>query len=294
MRIRKVLLFILAVSAIVGYSLYSKTTVKSPEKEIKEQDIKPNSRPVNRFANITKENSTDNIPVLMYHDVIQEDDTSDGNKMPIKVFEEQMQYLKENGYTTITNEEFIQAYNQKIFLPQKSVLITFDDGFKSIKTLIEPILKKYDFRATSFIIGSFITREQWHLTKSEISQISSRSIINFESHTYNLHEYKDKRGMIETTSAAGFIQDNKLEEDILGHKVNILCYPFGNSNGNAIQNLVDGDIEFGFAIIAGASTKVMLNESHSNEIDGVQDKRNLPRVRVNANTQLNTFKELIK
>jgi peptidoglycan/xylan/chitin deacetylase (PgdA/CDA1 family) len=249
---------------------------------------------VNRFDNIEKSAAAKDIPVLMYHDIISEDDKSDGNKMPVKVFNEQMQFLKENGYATITNEEFIAAYDKKINLPEKSVLITFDDGFKSIKTLVEPILQKHDFRATSFIIGSYINREQWHLNKNEINDISSRKIVNFESHTYDLHQYKNKRGLIETTNSDDFKTDNLKQVDLLGHKTNIVCYPFGHGGGNAVNNLKDSDIPFGFAITSGSGSNTVLSEDRKNELDQTQDPRNLPRVRINADTTIDKFKQLVK
>lgn len=95
------------------------------------------------------------IPILAYHDFdyqinLKEDDEWTDS---VENFESQMKYIHDNSYTTISMEEFYCWKKGKCTLPKKSVLITFDDGNKSIYNFVYPIMKKYGLKGTSFIIG---------------------------------------------------------------------------------------------------------------------------------------------
>ncbi|MGL4663166.1 MAG: polysaccharide deacetylase family protein, partial [Culicoidibacterales bacterium] len=213
--------------------------------------------------------------------------------MPKIQFEEQLKYLKDNGYTTITAQEFINAYNGKINLPKKSIFLTLDDGFQSIKTVVNPLLKQYDMRATSFIIGSYINRPQWHLTVEDIKEVVKDKLVDFESHTFDLHKDGKSKGLINETPVNDIVADNKKLEEVIGHKASILCYPFGAFSKNAFDGLTASQIPFGFAIKSGASTWVHLNETHTTTKGEVQNPLALPRIRMNANTPISVFADLI-
>lgn len=81
----------------------------------------------------------DFIPVFSSHEV-QEDD-----------FEAKLHFLKTNGYQTITADSLVDAIKGKISFPQKTVMISFDDGRQSVWTVAFPLLKKYGFQATLFL-----------------------------------------------------------------------------------------------------------------------------------------------
>ena len=74
-------------------------------------------------------------------------------------FEKQMKLLKNNNYVTLTAAEFKLFMENKIKIPTKSILITFDDGFKNNYYEAYPILKKYNFTALNFMITSHITKK---------------------------------------------------------------------------------------------------------------------------------------
>ena len=70
-------------------------------------------------------------------------------------FKEQMSYLKEQGYHTLTLDEVKGHYNGAE-IPEKSILLTFDDCYQSIKKYAYPILKKYDFHAVAFVVSDWL------------------------------------------------------------------------------------------------------------------------------------------
>jgi len=110
-----------------------------------------------------------------------------------------MKYLHDNGYRTASLrevEDFI--YNHKK-LSEKTVLITFDDGYESNYVYAFPALKTYDFRAAIFLIGSKIVQKEEPFDPDKLSMLSFRQIrkmlasglVEFGSHTFDAHEYID-------------------------------------------------------------------------------------------------------
>lgn len=86
----------------------------------------------------------DEIPVFTFHSVEP------------KSFEEKLKFLKENDYYTLNSEEFYQCLTKNQHIQKNSILLTFDDGAASLWGIAFPLLKKYSFRAVSFIIPGCI------------------------------------------------------------------------------------------------------------------------------------------
>jgi hypothetical protein len=84
------------------------------------------------------------VPVFTFHGVVPE------------WFEEQCSYLVENGYRTLSADEFLKTLTRRRAVPRKSVLLTFDDGLKHVWTIIYPLLKKYGLKAVCFLIPGCI------------------------------------------------------------------------------------------------------------------------------------------
>ena len=117
-------------------------------------------------------------------------------------FDEQMKYLHDNGFTTLTLDEFYDWYKGDIEVPEKSVVVTFDDGYYGTYYLAYPIIKKYDQAATVFCIGHHIDEitAEWDPNETEDHYICADVIeemrqeyprFSFESHTFNMHKEID-------------------------------------------------------------------------------------------------------
>ncbi|HEY3426639.1 MAG TPA: polysaccharide deacetylase family protein, partial [Negativicutes bacterium] len=91
-----------------------------------------------------------NIPVLNYHQV--EDNVNNPLTLSNQEFEEQMAYLHRHGYNSITPDQLIMHLRTGAALPDKPVLITFDDGYRDNYMNAYPIMKKYGFTGTVFLI----------------------------------------------------------------------------------------------------------------------------------------------
>ena len=127
------------------------------------------------------------IPVLTYHGVVE---TIKGNEDVLyDTFKDQMFALKENGYQTIKLEDFKAYLNGEKELPDKSFLLTFDDGRKDSYYPVDPILKALNFNAVNFIIaGSIRDNDPYHLTLAEIQQMLETGRWEIGSHGFNAHQ----------------------------------------------------------------------------------------------------------
>ena len=104
------------------------------------------------FLSFVRDAST-GIPVLNYHQINDRDHNA--LTVPVSEFEREMAYLKAEGYTAITPEQLSNHLKYGSPLPPKPVMITFDDGYRDNYTNAFPILKKYGFTASIFLISDF-------------------------------------------------------------------------------------------------------------------------------------------
>ena len=163
------------------------------------------------------------ILVLNYHQV--------GNNftplcVPTNLFDEQMAYLKDNGYVTITPEELYEGLEGSITLPERPVLITFDDGYIDNYNNALPVLKKYGMRATIFIVPAFTGNNANYLNWDQIKDME-RNGITIQSHTLNhraLEELPDDEIRAELLNSKIMLEKN------LGHPIDFLAYPTGTYN----------------------------------------------------------------
>lgn len=172
------------------------------------------------------------VPILYYHSVMQEN----GNelRMPPKQFEAQMAYLQDKGYQSVSLEQLYQASYKGGALPAKPFVITFDDGYVDNYTTAFPIITKHGFKATIFMVTSYINGEgfmSWHQLKELVA-----NGWEIEGHTTN-HPYLTK---IDPSTVLSELNPSKeLLEKELGHPVNFFAYPYGDLNANVVQALKD-------------------------------------------------------
>jgi peptidoglycan/xylan/chitin deacetylase (PgdA/CDA1 family) len=191
------------------------------------------------------------IPVLGYHSFykdkneLREDNPEFIND--INKFEEQMKYLKKHKYKTLTMDEFYCWKQGKCKQPRKSVVITIDDGNLSNYMYAFPILKKYNFNATVFFVGS--QAKDLGVEEGTIYDIMSLDLIEkckkeypnieFYSHSFNLHG-----------KPANEWTNEEQAEDIKQMKTigdfDIYAYPFGVYDDNMINNLKQNGYKMAF------------------------------------------------
>ncbi|CZE49086.1 polysaccharide deacetylase family protein [Campylobacter geochelonis] len=201
-----------------------------------------------RFAWWAKNISYEYPRVLMYHMISRHlpKNKSKFNRLRVKPneFEKQLCWLKKNGFSSYTLSELILL--EKI--PLKSVVITFDDGYKDNFTNALPLLQKYGFKATIFIVnnrfdGSWATDKDLNkksdelnseemLSDDDIIQLLKSEIIEIGSHTLNHANLPS----LNSDEKFHQINQSKLEfEAKFGINCTAFAYPFGFFDNDSVK-----------------------------------------------------------
>ena len=194
--------------------------------------------------------SSPGVPVLNYHQVEQKN----GNPLTLwpDQFEAQMAYLAEEGYTTITIDEMMDALEHGTPLPEKPVIITFDDGYADNYEYAYPILKKYGFKATIFLIYDFTNAYPNYLTWEQIDEMKQSGLIRFESHTMT------HANLAELDSADELRHEIADSHDLLSEKIgydmHYIAYPGGRVNPEIEEITRAAGYRGGFTVHYGLST----------------------------------------
>jgi len=177
------------------------------------------------------------LPVLMYHNINDEYDPRNTNvEMSASDFKNQMTALKENGYSAILFDDYINYINGEGVLPEKPVLVTFDDGYLNNYTVAFPILKELDMKATIFVVtgrmgvDGVVTYP--HFTWEQAKQMYDSGYIDIQSHT---HFHSELINLPRNELVVELRKSKYLIEKNVGKKVNVLAYPYGFSN-NTVRN----------------------------------------------------------
>lgn len=242
------------------------------EYEIK--DSSNNIATVSRTVHVIekKDNEIKSIPILMYHffyDSSNGEKGSDGNWIDISKFEEQIKYLVDNGFYFPTWIEIERYLDSKIKLPDKSVVITADDGDPSFFNLAVKVLEKYNVRATSFMITGWYSPDSYQYDKN---------LISIESHSNDMHKggcTTGHKGLFQCIDEEKGISDLKTSISITKSS-NVFCYPFGDVNDREKEMLKKTGFHMAVTTEGGKILPGM-------------DKLALPRVRVSGTNSMQYF-----
>ena len=142
--------------------------------------------------------------------------------VPPDEFRKQMQYLHDEGYHTITMDELYEYVTNGTALPDKPVLITFDDGYIDNYQHAFPILKEYNMKATLFMITSAFGESRF-VNVEQLKEMQANGI-DIQSHTVN---HKDLRSMSLDQARDELIGSKAVLEDRMKHPVRYIAYPGG-------------------------------------------------------------------
>ncbi|MBH0161891.1 polysaccharide deacetylase family protein [Fictibacillus sp. 26RED30] len=240
------------------------------------------------------------IPILTYHRIVDEKDIVkkhyiNGKVNPMIVtkadFNKQMTYLKDEGYVTLSLNELHGFLNRDIALPEKSVVITFDDGYKDNFIEAYPILKKYDFKAVNFIITGAISNKVHPYTPEHVQYFGAKElrkgcdVFEYQSHTYSFHKREKKNG-VKTSYLLSKSKDdvvNDIHTSIfqLGGERLGFAYPYGEYSPESIKIIKQAGFKMAFTTEERAASP----KDHMYEI---------PRFQILYNTTLQEFKQLVK
>jgi peptidoglycan/xylan/chitin deacetylase (PgdA/CDA1 family) len=227
-------------------------------------------------------NGYQTVPVLSYHRF-----GAGGGKLSVtkKQFEQQMEYLKTHGYRVISLNQLLAFQTGKEAIPQRSVVLTIDDGYRSIYDVAYPVLKRYNFPATVFIYSDYIGNGG--LSWRQMADMESSGLISFQAHSKthdnltirlaseNIVDYKKR-----------LVKEVRVPSELLGKRMNnpqvCYAYPFGDVNKLVVDELHRNGYSAGVTVDSGANPffryPFTLNRTMIYEKDGMQEFKQALRV----------------
>lgn len=270
----------------INYTVEDSSNNKTEETRkviVKKQETKPTStNPTNSSTPVavstTNKTTTSKrgLPVLMYHffyDAKKGEKGPDNNWMEVSAFEQQMKYLSDNNFYFPSWQEVEDYIDGKKTLPDKSVVVTIDDGDQTYIKYAIPIIEKYNVKATSFVVTSW---NGDYLPKQYRS-----SHMDFQSHSHDMHRAgANGKGRFVNLSYKEALEDVTKSKNMIGN-CTVFCYPFGHYNDTAIKTLKDAGYRLAFTTKGGRVYKG-------------SKKFELPRVRMSKGISMSAFKEAVK
>lgn len=179
------------------------------------------------------------VPVLSYHKFAEK--STDKMTVSREAFESQMNLLRERGFRVVTLDQLFDFMEYRAQLPEKSVVITIDDGWRSTYDIAMPILKKYGFPATIFVYTQLITGGAKTLSWEQLREMAEQGI-DVQAHTAthrNLLLQKDKETAEEYLASLQreLLESSRIIEQKFGKRPKYLAYPYGDTNGLVIALL---------------------------------------------------------
>ncbi len=187
------------------------------------------------------------LPIIMYHQILKDKSTWGKYVISPDDFEKDLLFFIENGYTTINMQDLIDfVYNGKE-LPEKPIMITFDDGYLTSKVYVLPLLQKYNMKAVVSIVGEYTDKfteindkklSYAYLSWDDVNEMISSGHIEILNHSYNMHQISKRKGITKLRWESLEDYRKVLNNDIL-HMQNIIesktgfkpvafTYPFGS------------------------------------------------------------------
>lgn len=229
---------------------------------------------INRFEGLTLTNENVGVPVLYYHSV----DPSERNEVTISPehLKEQLEYIKSQGYVTLTMTELMNYILDNKEIPEKSIVITFDDGYMDNYNNAYPILKELDMKATIFVIANGID-DGYYLSSEQLKEMSDNGI-DIVSHTFS-HPYLTDLSYDEQLKE--FKDSKEKIEGITGKDVFAIAYPFGYLNDDSVKAAKEAGYKLAFTTDRGYA-------------DRDDDPLKLNRIYVSSYYSMDTFKEVLE
>lgn len=143
------------------------------------------------------------VPIIMYHSILNDPNKAGEYVVSQKTIENDIIYLIKNGYTTVVMQDLVNYVYKGTPLPDKPVILTFDDGYYNNLTYLLPLLEKYDCKAVISVVGRYTeihseTNDEnpnySHLSWDNISELNSSGRIEIQNHSYDMHQLNGRKG----------------------------------------------------------------------------------------------------
>ena len=215
------------------------------------------------------------LPIIMNHGLLKEEKRQGQFIISPNLFEQDLRYLQENGYTTVVIADLIAYVQDGKPLPEKPVMLTFDDGYYNNYLYAFPLLKQYNCKMVLSPIGRYTdeytqnkdTHANYaHCSWDAVREMMASGLVEFQNHSYNLHSIDSGRKGAKKKAVESLVDYRTLlVEDVMkmqtrmreetGYTPTAFVYPFGAVSSESLPILK----ELGFQA-------TLICESHINAI----------------------------
>lgn len=143
-----------------------------------------------------------NVPILMYHSILKDSSRSGKYVVTPAELENDLKFLKDNGYTAVFMSELTDYVEKGSPLPEKPVVISFDDGYYNNYLYAFPLIKQYGMKMVFSIVGAYTDKYSEvkdenayysHVTWDEVNEMTSSGFVEIQNHSYDMHTIGKKR-----------------------------------------------------------------------------------------------------
>gem|GEM_PF-277759 len=163
------------------------------------------------------------LPILMYHQISPNRNSWNDYVISPEEFREDMEYINSLGWESIGIKDLLAWQRGEFEMPEKPVMITFDDGFRSLIEYAEPVLEEFGYKGVAAIIGSLCDQNnsenqypgEWdYLDWNDAMEISKRGIMELQCHSWDLHSSKSNAGCAKRWGETLQAYRRRLSEDL--------------------------------------------------------------------------------
>lgn len=198
---------------------------------------------------VSEDNSVSRkVPIIMYHSILPDSDKQGEYIISPRQLEQDLIWLKENGYKTVKLSELIKFADNRAELCEKVVALTFYDGMRNNLTYLLPLLNKYDMYASISVVGRYTEAAgeeaqpsdyYSYLDTDDLSVLLSSGRIELCNHSFDMHELGARQGSVQMSTESfseyrrAFFNDvfavQRLLKDNCGYSPVVYTYPYGFS-----------------------------------------------------------------
>ena len=165
--------------------------------------------------------------VIYYHEVVKKGEGASYQKIEEEKFEAQMRYLRDNGYTSLFFSELDKP------LPEKAIIVSFDDGFRSVYENAAPIMQKYGVKGNVYLPTAYVGNNEKFMSWDMVKTLAENGF-EMQAHTHN---HVDIRTLNAETLEKEILPSQTLFMEQLSFTPNAICLPFGTYDRRSLRLL---------------------------------------------------------
>lgn len=191
--------------------------------------------------------TNNNIPVLLYHRIV-ENPSNEWTDTSVEKFEQTMQYLNDNGYNTLSAEQYVNILEGKETVPENPILLTFDDATPDFITNALPVLNRYNMKSVLFVVSDWIGKG-YSMSEEQLISLTNEPSVSLQNHSktheqslvWNSNITKDQASS-EISAANEYLKSITSKDPVL------MAYPYGAYNASAEAANQENGIKYAFKV----------------------------------------------